>query len=124
VTFAPQIGFCRVCSFSGGYFCTECHVGQEWFIPARAIHNWDFRRFPVARRSAAFLEDIQHHPLLDLKSLNPRLYLAVDDMTQVQVINVSPSCFYLVIQGAASCTLYDSKNNISNFSMVCTLFFF
>jgi hypothetical protein len=80
-----EIEFFRVCSFSGWYFCSECHVGQEWVIPARAIHNWDFRRYPVARRSAAFLEEIQHHPLLDLKSLNPRLYLAVEDMTQLQV---------------------------------------
>jgi len=83
------IGFCRVCSFIGGYFCSECHVGQEWVIPARVIHNWDFRRYPVARRSAAFLEEIQHRPLLDLKSLNPRLYLAVEDMTQLQVNSAS-----------------------------------
>ncbi|PNF15729.1 hypothetical protein B7P43_G12079 [Cryptotermes secundus] len=83
-----NFGKARVCSFSGGYFCTECHVGQEWLIPARAIHNWDFRRFPVSRRSAAFLEEIQHHPLLDLKSLNPRLYLAVDDMTQLQLLRI------------------------------------
>jgi len=83
------IGFCRVCSFTGGYFCSECHIGQEWVIPARVIHNWDFRRYPVARRSAAFLEGIQHDPLLDLKSLNPRLYLAVEDMTHLQVNSVS-----------------------------------
>jgi hypothetical protein len=86
---ASVIGFCRVCSFTGGYFCSECHIGQEWVIPARVIHNWDFRRYPVARRSAAFLEEFQHHPLLDLKSLNPRLYLAVEDMTQLQVNSAS-----------------------------------
>ncbi|XP_069693880.1 pleckstrin homology domain-containing family M member 1 isoform X2 [Periplaneta americana] len=83
-----NFGKARVCSFSGGYFCSECHVGEEWVIPARAIHNWDFRRYPVARRSAAFLEEIQHHPLLDLKGLNPRLYLAVEDMTQLQTLRI------------------------------------
>jgi len=83
-----NFGKAKVCSFIGGYFCSECHIGQEWVIPARVIHNWDFRRYPVARCSAAFLEEIQHHPLLDLKSLNPRLYLAVEDMTQLQTLRI------------------------------------
>ncbi|XP_049804747.1 run domain Beclin-1-interacting and cysteine-rich domain-containing protein isoform X1 [Schistocerca nitens] len=81
-------GKARVCSFSGGYFCSECHVGEEWIIPARVIHNWDFRRYPVSVKSAAFLADVQHHPLLDLKVLNPRLYLAIEEMTQLQTLRI------------------------------------
>ncbi|KAJ9583383.1 hypothetical protein L9F63_022249, partial [Diploptera punctata] len=83
-----NFGKARVCCFSGGYFCSECHIAEEWVIPARAIHNWDFKRYPVARRSAAFLDEIQHHPLLDLKNLNPRLYLAVEEMTHLQRLRI------------------------------------
>ncbi|XP_066997403.2 uncharacterized protein Plekhm1 isoform X2 [Anabrus simplex] len=86
-----NFGKARVCSFVGGYFCPECHVGDEWIIPARVIHNWDFRRYPVAKKSAAFLDEIQHHPLLDLKILNPRLYLAVEEMAQLQDLLQIPS---------------------------------
>ncbi|KAK7862953.1 hypothetical protein R5R35_004907 [Gryllus longicercus] len=83
-----NFGKARVCSFGGGYYCAECHVGEEWIIPARVVHNWDFRRYAVAKKSAAFLDEIQHHPLLDLKVLNPSLYLAVEEMAQLQTLRI------------------------------------
>ncbi|XP_063218820.1 pleckstrin homology domain-containing family M member 1 isoform X2 [Bacillus rossius redtenbacheri] len=76
----------RVCSFGGGYYCADCHTGEEWIIPARVIHNWDFKRYQVSRKAAAFLEEIQHHPLLDLKVLNPRLYVEAEEMSQLQTL--------------------------------------
>lgn len=83
-----NFGKARVCSFGGGYYCSECHVGEEWIIPARIIHNWDFRRYPVSRKSAAFLDEVQHHPLLDLKVLNPSLYLAIEEMAHLQKLRI------------------------------------
>lgn len=76
----------RVCGFTGDYYCHECHIGEEWVIPAKVIYNWDFRRYPVSKKSSLFLNDIQHHPLIDLKVLNPVLYFAVEEMSQLQVI--------------------------------------
>ena len=34
----------RVCSYDGGYYCFECHENDEYYIPARIVHNWDFRK--------------------------------------------------------------------------------
>ena len=33
-----------MCSYDGGYYCFECHENDEYYIPARIVHNWDFRR--------------------------------------------------------------------------------
>lgn len=58
---------------------------EEWVIPARIVHNWDFRRHPVCCQAANFLTQIQHHPLININVINPRLYLAVEEMSQLQV---------------------------------------
>lgn len=36
-------------------------------IPARVIYNWDFRKYPVSKRAAAFLSEFQFQPFIDLK---------------------------------------------------------
>ena len=33
-----------MCSYDGGYYCFECHENDEYYIPARIVHNWDFRK--------------------------------------------------------------------------------
>lgn len=37
-------GKARVCAFDGSYYCYECHENDESVIPARVVHNWDFRK--------------------------------------------------------------------------------
>jgi hypothetical protein len=34
----------RVCKFDGCYYCYECHENEEYYIPTRIVHNWDFRK--------------------------------------------------------------------------------
>ncbi|XP_071977141.1 pleckstrin homology domain-containing family M member 3 isoform X2 [Engystomops pustulosus] len=31
----------KVCSYSGWYYCSSCHVDDGFIIPARLVHNWD-----------------------------------------------------------------------------------
>ncbi|XP_034251665.1 pleckstrin homology domain-containing family M member 1 isoform X2 [Thrips palmi] len=87
---AQPIGFTfgapRLCGLTGHYFCDDCTVlsGDEWIVPARVLLNWDYKRYTVSKRAASFLSEIQHHPLLDLKSLNPFLYLTVDEVSELQ----------------------------------------
>lgn len=49
------------------------------------LHNWDFHRYPVSERAEKFLLEIQDHPLLDMKAVNPRLYVVADEMAILQV---------------------------------------
>ncbi|XP_026291645.1 uncharacterized protein LOC113216125 isoform X2 [Frankliniella occidentalis] len=81
-----NFGAARLCGLSGRYFCDECTVnpGEEWAIPARILLNWDYRRYCVSKKAAIFLSEVKHHPILDLKSLNPCLYLTVEEVSELQ----------------------------------------
>ncbi|XP_043278921.1 uncharacterized protein Plekhm1 [Venturia canescens] len=76
----------HVCSFSGNYYCATCMANEEFFIPSRIIHNWDLKQYPVCRRVAKYLTDCP--TLLNLKTLNPRIYTAVDSMAQLQSLRI------------------------------------
>ncbi|CAG9107500.1 unnamed protein product [Plutella xylostella] len=78
----------KVCAFTGEYYCANCMDANVFIIPARVIHNWDFKRYPVSKKSALFLLEFQHHPWIDMKKLNPKIYSGVSDMAQLQELRV------------------------------------
>lgn len=55
-------------------------------IPGRIIHNWDFKRYPVSQRAYNYIEEIKDHPTIDLKVLNPYVYGAVEEMSELLVL--------------------------------------
>lgn len=57
-------------------------------IPARVIFNWDFRKLPVSQKAAAFLQEFQYQPFIDLKLLNPDIYQYVDEMAELQSLRI------------------------------------
>ncbi|XP_046746095.1 uncharacterized protein LOC124411180 [Diprion similis] len=75
-----------VCGFTGEYYCTDCMAEEEFLIPSRVIHNWDLKRYPVSQKAARYLNDCP--ALLDLKVINPRIYMVVDDMAQLQSLRI------------------------------------
>jgi len=50
-------GVPRLCAFTGQYYCPQCHDNDEHVIPARMIHNWDFRKHKVSKRCIHILVD-------------------------------------------------------------------
>lgn len=76
----------HVCSYSGDYYCSKCMSQTEYIIPSRVIHNWDLKHYPVCNKAAEYLQDCAI--LLDLKTLNPRIYMAVDTMAQLQSLRI------------------------------------
>ncbi|XP_014672349.1 PREDICTED: pleckstrin homology domain-containing family M member 3-like [Priapulus caudatus] len=76
-------GKARVCAFDGAYYCYECHENDENVIPARIIHNWDFRKHKVAKYTKLLLDRIQEEPLFDLGRLNPSIYGVVSEMHDI-----------------------------------------
>lgn len=78
----------KVCGYTGDYFCFNCMDPNVFTIPAKVIHNWDFKRYPVSKKSALFLLEFQNHPWLDMKKLNPKIYNGVSDMAQLQELRV------------------------------------
>lgn len=74
-------------------------------IPARIIHNWDFEKYSVSQKSFNYINEIKDHPVIDFKVtlilyralmfnlifyvfkiLNPYIYGAVEEMTQLQIL--------------------------------------
>lgn len=79
-------GKSNVCSFSGNYYCNDCMADEEFSIPSRIIHNWDLKTYQVSQRAAIYLTDCK--TILDLKIINPKIYMAVDSMAQLQQLRI------------------------------------
>lgn len=79
-------GASSVCSYDGYSYCPECSGNESNVIPARIIHNWDFRKHPVSREAKELLKKYEAEPLLDLRILNPSLYDAVPELAATQVL--------------------------------------
>ncbi|KAL0895529.1 hypothetical protein ABMA27_011636 [Loxostege sticticalis] len=78
----------KVCAYTGEYYCSNCMDPNVFIIPARVIHNWDFKRYSVSEKSAMFLLEFQHHPWIDMKKLNPKIYCGVSDMAHLQDLRI------------------------------------
>ncbi|XP_076236884.1 pleckstrin homology and RUN domain containing M1 [Calliopsis andreniformis] len=76
----------HVCSYSGNYYCSKCMSQNEYIIPSRVIHNWDLKSYPVCNKAGEYLQNCP--TLLDFKTLNPRIYMAVDTMAQLQSLRI------------------------------------
>lgn len=92
---AKIVSKARQCDYTGLYFCENCHINDTAIIPARVIHNWDFRPQPVSRvayQIISYLKNTAVHfdrpVLFNLVEINPMLYGLVDELIQIKV------CFY------------------------------
>lgn len=95
---AKIVSKARQCDYTGLYFCENCHINDMAIIPARVIHNWDFRPQPVSRvayQIISYLKNTAVHfdrpVLFNLVEINPMLYGLVDELIQIKV------CFYICI---------------------------
>lgn len=86
-------GKSRLCHFDGHLYCLDCHTNDEALIPARVIHNWNFRKYPVAKRNKHLLGSIESEPLFDIKLLSPLLYTMIPEMKDV--LDLRTQLFYL-----------------------------
>ncbi|XP_075385092.1 pleckstrin homology domain-containing family M member 3 [Tenrec ecaudatus] len=76
-------GKAKVCTYSGWYYCSSCHVDDSFLIPARIVHNWDTSRYKVSKQAKEFLEYVCEEPLIDVRQENPMLYLHAEPLAAV-----------------------------------------
>ena len=86
-------GKSRLCHFDGHLYCLDCHISDESIIPARVIHNWNFRKYPVAKRNKHLLVSTESEPLFDIKLVSPLLYSMIPEMKEV--LDLRTQLFYL-----------------------------
>lgn len=56
-------GKAKVCSYSGWYYCSTCHVDDTFLIPARLVHNWDTSKYKVISLRVGLLVSEQNYSL-------------------------------------------------------------
>jgi hypothetical protein len=68
-------GPARVCNFSGGLYCSDCHTdADEVIIPARVFLNGDYSKRKVCRAVRQFFQDIEVDPALDAIQFDRNIY--------------------------------------------------
>ncbi|XP_018328624.1 pleckstrin homology domain-containing family M member 3 isoform X2 [Agrilus planipennis] len=79
----------KVCGFSGYYYCENCMSETgEMVIPARIVHNWDFKKYSVSKKAEEYVNEFKEMPTINMKTLNPSIYSAVSDMAKLQKLRV------------------------------------
>ncbi|XP_068542082.1 pleckstrin homology domain-containing family M member 3 [Anas acuta] len=76
-------GKAKVCSYSGWYYCSTCHVDDSFLIPARLVHNWDTSKYKVSKQAKEFLEYVYEEPLIDIQQENPMLYKHAEPLATI-----------------------------------------
>ncbi|XP_056646153.1 pleckstrin homology domain-containing family M member 1 [Diorhabda sublineata] len=76
----------KVCAFTGDYVCDMCMSTELVQIPARIIHNWDFKAYPISKKGINYLNEVKDHPIIDFKVLNPFIYSVVEEMANLQIL--------------------------------------
>ncbi|KAK9080507.1 hypothetical protein SSX86_000265 [Deinandra increscens subsp. villosa] len=76
----------RVCEYSGQLFCSSCHINETAVLPARVLHWWDFKEYPVSQLAKSYLDSIHDKPMLCVGAVNPFLFSKIPPLQHV--INV------------------------------------
>ena len=72
------------CRYSGGLFCKRwCHRDDRRVIPYRLLLFWDSQPHRVSRQAAAFIDQVQSLPVLNLPLLNPLLLEGVPTLRTI-----------------------------------------
>lgn len=78
-------GQAKLCKYNGQHYCFDCHHDDERIIPSRVLFNWDFRKHKVCIASSAFLDSVEHTPVLDVNSINKALYVYIPELEEARV---------------------------------------
>uniref|UniRef100_H2YFY0 Phorbol-ester/DAG-type domain-containing protein n=1 Tax=Ciona savignyi TaxID=51511 RepID=H2YFY0_CIOSA len=73
----------RLCWYTGEYYCQNCHLMEENMIPARIIHNWDFRKHKVSKRTMVYLTQQWRDPCIQMDEVNPSGYRYIDELKKL-----------------------------------------
>ena len=100
----------RWCHYLGKYFCTGCHSNLGHVVPARIIHQWDFKKYPVSNFSHEILLSMFKEPVFNVPHLNPALLKRVERFKQViDVENTTKQFFRLSRKNLLSTQIYSIK---------------
>ncbi|KAI6173381.1 DUF4206 domain-containing protein [Aphelenchoides besseyi] len=87
----PSTHGCRAlyCHYFNKVFCPVCHQGSKARIPARILHQWNFKAYAVCDLAYNFLHEIEDQPVFDIHALDTKLNRRISHIWQY--IRLCPS---------------------------------
>ena len=64
----------RLCRYSGFYFCQNCYSITPTPLPAKIVHDWDFRARGVSLSAYLTLKILHNSSCINLQQHNPLIY--------------------------------------------------
>lgn len=71
----------RLCEYIGAYYCSCCHWNNYSVIPARIMHNWDFKLYKVSRASLQEINLFYDRAVVKLEEKNPKLFILIQKLS-------------------------------------------
>ncbi|CAD5227616.1 unnamed protein product [Bursaphelenchus okinawaensis] len=102
----------RVCFYYNKIFCQCCHRGAKARIPARILHQWNFKEYPVCDVAESFLHENESIPVYDVFAIEPRLTLKIKNLGKVRRIRLVISHLWQFIQLCPRSTEIETRNGI------------
>ncbi|KJH49156.1 phorbol esters/diacylglycerol binding domain protein [Dictyocaulus viviparus] len=103
----------RLCEFTGLLFCSKCHWGDLWSIPARIFHNMDATPRPVCRAAKQLLAIVDIRPLINMSLANPSLFKYHKELRRVQLLRrnfLFMKCYFICCRNAAKLRILQYLN--------------
>lgn len=91
-------GPARVCGFTGGLYCYECHLDDESIIPARVFLNGDWSKRKICRSVYTWLKEVELEPLLDAVRFNRHIYTIQRDFSNLLTLRTQATLVSLSAQ--------------------------
>lgn len=63
----------RWCTYTGSYYCMDCHIQSGSIIPSRIIFQWDFKSYKVSEFARTYIQNNLKTPVIDLKDIFSRM---------------------------------------------------
>uniref|UniRef100_A0A0N5AZ03 DUF4206 domain-containing protein n=1 Tax=Syphacia muris TaxID=451379 RepID=A0A0N5AZ03_9BILA len=78
----------QYCNYYNKLFCQRCHQGAKMRIPARVIHQWNFREYPVSDIARRFLLDNYSQPAIDVLAVDAHFYDKFKNLRNVRLLRL------------------------------------
>jgi hypothetical protein len=88
----------KICNYYNKLFCQCCFSNEKTRIPARILHQWNFKEYPVSEFAYKFLQEYADHPIYNVRAVNPDLYKKVKTLKKLHSLRIKASHMWQYIQ--------------------------
>ncbi|XP_050438899.1 pleckstrin homology domain-containing family M member 1 [Adelges cooleyi] len=94
------------CNFTACYYCVHCFGTEMSCIPSKILFDWDFNQYPICNRTSKFFNEIQYHPLFNVRSINRKIYKCNKEMVKSKELRWQ---IYYLYRFLATCKLCNTE---------------